>query len=77
MADIEDLQIQFQMLLCQASMDVVRPMAERLGIEKANWIEKKSQKVGLLFSFVDGCGIIALTLCYMKYLYLYNILGTL
>ena len=42
------------MLLCQASMDVVRPMAEHLGIEKANWIEKKSRKVGLLFNFVDG-----------------------
>jgi hypothetical protein len=25
----------------------------------------------------DHCGIIALTLCYMKYLHLYNILGTL
>jgi hypothetical protein len=51
MADIEDLQIQFQMLLCQASMDVV---AERVGIEKANWKEKKSQMVGLLCEFVDG-----------------------
>jgi hypothetical protein len=54
MADIEDLQIQFQMLLCQASMDVVKPIAERLGIEKANWKEKKSQMVGLLCKFVDG-----------------------
>ena len=54
MADIEDLQIQFQMLLCQASMDVVKPIAERLGIEKANWKEKKSQMVGLLCEFVDG-----------------------
>jgi hypothetical protein len=54
MADIEDLQIQFQMLLCQGSMDVVKPIAERLGIEKANWKEKKSQMVGLLCKFVDG-----------------------
>ncbi|CAB3986326.1 Hypothetical predicted protein [Paramuricea clavata] len=44
MVDIEDLQIQFQMLLCQASMDVVKPIAERLSIERANWKEKKNPK---------------------------------
>ena len=54
MADIEDLQIQFKMLLCQANIDVVKPIAERLGVEKANWKEKKSQMVGLLCEFVDG-----------------------
>ena len=30
-----------------------------------------------ILSLFKFCGIIALTLCYMKYLYLYNILGTL
>jgi hypothetical protein len=29
------------------------------------------------FRIMIICGIIAFTLCYMKYLYLYNILGTL
>ena len=35
-------------------MDVVKPIAERLGIEKANWKGKKSQMVGLFCEFVDG-----------------------
>lgn len=54
MADIEDLQLQLQISLCQASMNVVRSMAERVGIEKTNWKAKKTQMVSLICEFVEN-----------------------
>ena len=54
MADIEDLQIKLQILLCQAKMEVIKAIAVRLGIEQANWKEKKSQMVAIVCEFVDG-----------------------
>jgi hypothetical protein len=53
MADIEDLQIELQISLCQASMDVVKAIAECLGIEQAEWKGGKSQMVAMCKS-VDG-----------------------
>ena len=52
--DIEDLQLELQISLCQTSMDVVKAIAERLGIEQAEWKEKKSQMVAMLCKSVDG-----------------------
>ena len=37
MADIEDLKIKLQILLCQANMEVIKAIPVCLGIEQANW----------------------------------------
>ena len=52
-AKIEDLQLQLQISLCQASMDVLKVIAERIGIEQAAWKEKKIQMVAIVLEFLE------------------------
>ena len=54
MANVEDLQSKLQILLCQADMEVVNALAERLGIEQEKWKKKKSQMISIICDVVDN-----------------------